>query len=213
MSQEAGLPLPTVGVLLAAGRSSRMGTNKALLPWGVDDETTVVAAAFDVLGHCPCHLMFVTLGHEADDVREALGDRRFTSVTVEPDAPMFESIRAAIRAMGSRRRDCHGVWLHTVDAPAVSPRTIEAVTVASEAHPKAVVLPEHEGRGGHPVFIPQRFLDRIERWQGEGGLREFWRTIAKDVIRLPVDDAAVTMDLDTPAEYEKARRVHQSRQK
>src|SRR3954447_8438824 len=87
-----------VGVILAAGRGGRMGGNKQLTPWpGADGSKSLVAASYDAI-HSICDDMVVVLGHIADSVEEALDDRPFHRAESDPDAPMFESIRAGLRA-------------------------------------------------------------------------------------------------------------------
>src|SRR6185312_15899824 len=87
-----------IGVILAAGRGGRMGGKKQFVAWrSADGEKPLVAAAYDAIRSI-CDDMVVVLGHEADAVAAALGNRRFHRADSNPDAPMFESIRAGLRA-------------------------------------------------------------------------------------------------------------------
>src|SRR5690554_3115419 len=87
-----------IGVLLAAGRSGRMGRLKQLLPWPpVDGERPLVAAAFDAIAPACC-AMVVVVGHEADAVLAALGERTFQSARVESGAEMLVSVKAGLLA-------------------------------------------------------------------------------------------------------------------
>ena len=75
-----------------------MGGTKQLVTWkAADGSKPLVAAAYDAIRPI-CDEMVVVLGHEAESVAEALGDRAFHSVVSDPDEPMFESIRAGLRA-------------------------------------------------------------------------------------------------------------------
>ena len=75
-----------------------MGGKKQLTPWPTADGTKpLVAAAYDAIRPI-CDEMVVVLGHDADAVAAALGDRPFHRAESDPDAPMFESIRAGLRA-------------------------------------------------------------------------------------------------------------------
>src|SRR3954462_11316623 len=83
-----------IGVILAAGRGGRMGGKKQLTPWpGGDGGKPLVAASYDAIRSI-CDDMVVVLGHIADSVAQALGDRPFHRSESDPDGPMFESIRA-----------------------------------------------------------------------------------------------------------------------
>jgi CTP:molybdopterin cytidylyltransferase MocA len=87
------------GILLAAGRGRRMGGNKQFhVVQTAEGEKPLVAAAFDTISHV-CEQMFVVLGHRAEEVATALGPREFETVFVDPDVPMFDSIRAGLEAV------------------------------------------------------------------------------------------------------------------
>src|SRR4051794_33845457 len=86
-----------IGVILAAGRGGRMGGKKQLTPWPTATATIpLIAAAYDAIRPI-CNKMVIVLGHAADEVAAALGDRPFHRVESDPHAPMFESIRAGLR--------------------------------------------------------------------------------------------------------------------
>jgi CTP:molybdopterin cytidylyltransferase MocA len=94
--------LKPIGILLAAGRGRRMGGNKQFhVVKTADGEKPLVAAAFDTIVPV-CETMFVVLGHRAEEVAAALGERKFEIVLSDPDAPMFESICLGLQAALSR---------------------------------------------------------------------------------------------------------------
>src|SRR3989304_5279736 len=88
-----------IGVLLAAGRSERMGRPKQLLPWPPQGENSkpLVAAAFDAIAGV-CDAMVVVVGYEADAVKAALGDREFRLFHVDPTEEMIVSIKVGMIA-------------------------------------------------------------------------------------------------------------------
>jgi molybdenum cofactor cytidylyltransferase len=186
-----------IGVLLAAGRGSRMGGTKQLLPWPPDGSTPLVAAAFDAIVGV-CTRMIVVVGHEADAVRSALAPRSFVDVQSDPDADMIESVRAGLRAAAD---DTVPVLLHPGDHPEVAPATLETILAAHRREPECVIMPEHEGRGGHPVLIPFVHIPAILTDDGPGGLREHWRRHPDLCRRVPVDDAGVIHAVNRPEDY------------
>jgi molybdenum cofactor cytidylyltransferase len=191
---------PAVGVLLAAGRGRRMGRTKQLIEIAAGSRRRpLVAAAYDAIAPA-CDRMIVVLGHEAEAVAAALGDRPFDRVDADPDAPMFESVRAGVRAaaeLAARR-----VVLHPADHPRVAPTTLAKLAARADAEPARAIIPEHAGRGGHPVFIPASLFEAIAACAGEGGLRAFWRAQHAACARLPVEDPSVTRDLDEPSDLQ-----------
>jgi len=194
----------SVGVLLAAGRGARRGITKQLLPWPpLRGDTTMVEAAFDAVApHCDD--VVVVLGCDAIEVEAALrrGGRSFCPAASDPDDQMLESIRRGLRAASSR--DPELVLLHLADVPRVGEATVRRLLEEARRRPQHVVLPEHDGRGGHPVVIPTDVVNDILAVPIEGGLRQYWRTIAERVTRLPVTDPGCVRDFDSPPDYQTA---------
>jgi molybdenum cofactor cytidylyltransferase len=197
------------GILLAAGRSRRMGQTKQLLPWPPlsatesSGRTTVVAAAFDAIAPW-CDSMIVVLGHEASAVAAALAPRRFIPVIANADAPMMESIRAAMRGAASLVQ-AEVLLLHPADQPIVREQTMRLLLDRSSTRVNRAVMPEYAGRGGHPVLVPRTIVPAVLNYRRDGGLRQFWIDHPALCERVPVDDASVVLDLDTPADYRALR--------
>ena len=188
---------PCTGVLLAAGRGRRMGGRKQLTPWPPDAPTsTLVATAFDALA-AQCEAMVVVVGHLAAAVHDALGTRAYLSVDADPDAPMFESIRAGLAAVPAGR----SVLLHPADHPMIPPAVGRAIAAA--ATPAHAVMPEINGRGGHPVWIPAAIVGQLRGAEAPDGLRGWWRDHPGCVRRVAVADDVILHDIDEPADVER----------
>ncbi len=194
---------PPIGVLLAAGRSRRMGRPKLLLPWPAPDgPRTVVAAAFDAIaGVCREVVVVVPAGDEAlaAAIVVALGDRRFRQAVPEGDE-MIDSVWAGLRATHAIDNAADAL-LQPADHPGVAPRTLAALLEGRREQPDIAVIPEHDGRGGHPVIIPAGVFGDILSYDGPGGVRRFWQDHPDRCRRLQVDDPAVVHDVDTPDQY------------
>jgi CTP:molybdopterin cytidylyltransferase MocA len=204
MMQESERP-QLIGILLAAGRGRRMGGSKQLLLWPADKgDKPLVAAAFDAVAGV-CDHMIVVLGHEADAVAAALGDRMFHPAESDADAEMFESIRIGLRA-AQQIDPAADALLHPADHPEVAPATLSRLIDALNRESDRAVMPEHDGRGGHPVLIPSGLTENLLHCSGEGGLRQYWIDHPEQCARLVVDDASVVRDLDTPEDLERDKR-------
>jgi molybdenum cofactor cytidylyltransferase len=212
---------PPIGVLLAAGRGRRMGGGKMLRPLPAPDGRPLVVAAFAVLARV-CDRVVVIRGADGEAVAEALAaaagaaaaaDAATASIDFiegDPAAPMLGSIRRGLRA--ARELDASAaVLLHPGDVPAPAPATVDAVIAAGRAaeageDPGRAVMPEVDGRGGHPAWLPPAAIDRVLALDDEhpGGLRAYWRGHPAFRIRLPLDDAGCRADVDTPADLRRA---------
>jgi molybdenum cofactor cytidylyltransferase len=191
-----------IGVLLAAGRSTRMGRPKQLLPWppNAADSKPLVAAAFDAIA-CVCDAMVVVVGHEADAVIAALGDREFGAVAVDGGAEMFASVKAGL-AVARGIDPTAKVLLHPADHPEAQRETLEMLIQMADEQSGRAAMPMFGGAGGHPVLIAAELAVIIVSYEGSGGLRQFWIDNADQCIRIAVDDPGVVFDLDTPSEYQ-----------
>jgi molybdenum cofactor cytidylyltransferase len=188
-----------IGVILAAGRGGRMGGKKQLTPWpGADGSKPLVVASYDAI-HSICDDMVVVVGHIADSVVEALGDRAFHRAESDPDAPMFESIRAGLRA--ALLVDASAtVVLQPCDHPEVAASTLSSLTAWSLKRPGQAILPQFASRGGHPVLIPSRICAMLLETDCPHGLGQFWLDHPDLCHRVPIDDPTVVHDIDTPAD-------------
>jgi molybdenum cofactor cytidylyltransferase len=202
------------GLILAAGRSRRMGVLKQTLPWpgaGTAAQTTLVAAAFDVIAS---HVdrMFVAVGTDEAAVLTALGPRVFTTVRVASNAEMYESIRAGLRASTATGEAsavaCDGVLLQPGDHPTVARETVEQLLRSFVEDPRRAYMPAYRGAGGHPVVVPRSLISEILEYPGRGGLRQIWIDHPDWHKRIAVDDPWCVLDVDTPEAYSRGWVMH-----
>jgi molybdenum cofactor cytidylyltransferase len=190
------------GLVLAAGRSRRMGTLKQTLPWPAWP-STVISSSFDAIQPW-CQKMVLVVGADAQSVTAALGTREFIRVDADSDAPMFDSIRAGLRAIIDQTRTPipgDAVLLQPGDHPGVARATIDGMLMAFAAAPSRAVMPQYRGSGGHPVLVPRSLIAPILAFDGDGGLRQFWLDHPGLCIRMAVDDRLCVHDVDTPGDY------------
>lgn len=190
---------PTVtdvaAIILAAGRSRRMGKFKPLLPFG---NQTVIESCISNLRAARVAEIVVVLGHRAEDVREQLSSAPITFVTnPNPDSEMSASIELGVGALTNTVR---AVFITPVDHPAIHPKTIELLIEKWRSGAK-LLQPAFEGKGGHPVLIDLSYHDELKRLDPAAGLRGLFNKHRADVLRLPVDSPFVARDMDTWEDY------------
>jgi molybdenum cofactor cytidylyltransferase len=182
-----------VGVLLAAGTSSRFGESNKLLA-DLDGAPVVVHAARSL---CDAGLesVVVVLGHEADRVRAALADRDVTFVE-NPDYAdgQSTSVRAGVAAAADADADA-AVFLPG-DMPFVDPATVDRLVAAYRAGLAPALAAAHDGRRGNPVLFDSSRFGALSAVDGDTGGRSVLLG-TEGAVLLAVDDEGVLVDIDT----------------
>lgn len=187
-------------IVPAAGQSRRMKTQKLLLPFGGQ---TVIRRVVDSLLQGGVNEVIVVTGPESDAIRAALQGLpvRF-AVNPDTGSDMLASIRCGLRALPPAAQT---IVLLPGDHPAVSAQTIRALLAAYAACDRAIMVPVHAGRRGHPLIFSTRFRDGILTGYETTGVRGLLTQHADEVAERPAPNATVLVDLDTPLDYDQAR--------
>ena len=176
-------------VVLAAGRSSRMGpAHKLLALW---QGKPLVAHVLDAVAAAGLPPPLVVLGARAADVRAACGDRPAQFVIAPDwDAGLAHSLAAGVAALPA---DWDAALVCLADMPRVEPALLAALAKA----PGDVVLPVWQGRRGNPVRWGRRWFPRLRALTGDAGGKALLAEAA--VQELPAPSDACLADVDTPA--------------
>ncbi len=186
----------TAAVVLAAGLSSRMGEFKQLLPIGGQP---AVCRIVDVL--IPLlHRVVVVVGHRADEVEQALGERTVLCVRNEDFRDgMLSSVQCAVHALGNQTNYliCLG------DQPSLAEDTVATVLRAGESAAEGIVVPTFAGKRGHPLFLHRRYHQAIIDLPDGVGLNALTRSQPQDTLEVPMDRREILEDMDTPQDYQR----------
>jgi molybdenum cofactor cytidylyltransferase len=180
-------------ILLAAGRSSRMGAFKPLLPFG---NKTVIECCIDSLRNGGVETIVVVLGHRADDVRKKLTGVRF-AINPDPDSEMGASIAVGLREIPENTQ---AILIALADHPAV-PASVVASVIEEWVEGASIVIPTWQGRGGHPVLVDLRFRSELLNLTESGGLRALFESRREAVRRVAVESPFIARDMDTWDDY------------
>jgi molybdenum cofactor cytidylyltransferase len=186
-------------VVLAAGKSTRMGRPKALLPIGRDE--TFLTHIAGTLREAGADDVVVVLGHEADAVAAALGPALPARVVVNRnyERGQLSSLLAGLRAID--RPGVQAMLLALVDVPLVTPATVRAVVERHRATGAPVVRPVQGSRHGHPVLIARPLFAALYAADPEEGAKPIVRAHVSPVGDVEVADEGAFLDVDTPEEY------------
>jgi molybdenum cofactor cytidylyltransferase len=180
-------------ILLAAGASRRMGKSKQLLP--ILGEPALVFCLKRILAG-GITTVVVVVGHHRSALLPLLSDLPVSvAVNDQPDSQMAESVRAGLAALPG---DITGILVALADHPLVLPSTYALLRRQHELQPKRIIIPTCRGRGGHPTLFPAPLLAGQEPPQP---LNQIIHQHSGEVVRLPVSDPGVVMDMDCPEDY------------
>jgi molybdenum cofactor cytidylyltransferase len=192
-------------IVLAAGRSTRMGRAKALLPIGSGE--TFLSRIVRTLRDAEVDDVVVVIGHEPQEIVADL-ERRGLAVrfALNPD---FDRGQLSSLVAGLNVIDRPGVaasLITLVDVPLVSAATVRAVIDRYRATGAPVVRPVAAGRHGHPVIVDRALFDRFRAADPALGAKVVVRQHASAQGEVEVADAGAFLDVDTPDEYEELLR-------
>jgi len=183
------MPLP--GVILAAGRSSRMGRDKALLPVGDTTWIGRLASVFlQALGP-----VVVVVGHHANEVAAAVPEGATAVRNRDYDRGMLSSLQTGLGAIPA---EAPGAVFTLVDHPHLRPETLAAVVEAFERTAPPMVIPRYRGERGHPVAVRRDVIDELLALPATASPKPVVRARYEEATFLDLDDPAVTEDLDRP---------------
>ncbi len=186
-------------VVLAAGKSERMGRPKMLLPFG---RKTLIETVIAGVLRSRVDEVVVVLGAHREAIESVVSKFELRTV-FNPDhgAGMLSSVLRGLREVPAAAQ---AFLVVLGDQPSPPASVIDRLIAAHERTGKGVVLPVYRGRRGHPVLIDTRYRDDVRALDPSIGLRQLSRDHPDDVLEVPVRTPAVLADIDRPDDYRKA---------
>jgi molybdenum cofactor cytidylyltransferase len=182
-------------IVLAAGRSRRMGTQKLLLPYG---DATVIGHIVDELLLSRVAGITAVVNPQSNAVADELAARAVAVVSnPDPHADMLSSVRCGLRALPP----CAAVLVALGDQPSITGRLVDALIERFREGRGDICVPLYQGKRGHPLLFADRYREEVLTRFDDVGLRGLPRVHPEDVVELRVTDPAVLSDMDTPDDY------------
>lgn len=180
-------------ILLAAGKSQRMGLCKQLLQLA---DRPAVAHCLDTLTAVGLKEIVAVVSPSGDEVAAALSHYPVVVVANESDScDMADSVRTGLARLTSGST---GVLVALADHPLVRPDTVQALVNRHGEEPDAILIPVHDGAKGHPTLFPAAILQEIGQ---VATLRDVIGRHRDQVRLVPVADEGVVMDMDVWEDY------------
>jgi molybdenum cofactor cytidylyltransferase len=188
-------------IVLAAGKSRRMGAEKLLLPL---DGKRLIARIVDEVLESPVDEVLVVVGSNEAEIKRALAGRQ-ARLVVNPDAggEMLSSVRCGLAAASEQ---CRAVLVVLGDQPGISRILIADLVRAFRSGGKGIVVPTYGGRRGHPILFSVKHRDEVLHSYDDVGLRGLSRSHPDDVLEMQASTAEVLEDMDVPEDYRRMLR-------
>jgi molybdenum cofactor cytidylyltransferase len=172
-----------------------MGRPKLLLPWG---DKTILEHLIQQWTAVGCSQIGAVIGPDSI-LRDHLADVE-PIINRRPEQGMYSSVQCAARWDGWNKTLTHFV-ITLGDQPQVKTDTLKAIIEFAEKHPRSICQPARNGRGRHPVVLPEAMFSLLSDSK-ERNLKEF--LAVRERVMFESDDAGLDLDLDTPEDYQKA---------
>jgi len=189
-------------VILARGESRRMGQPKGLcrLP---GEMRSFLARIVDLYGELAFPVAVVTTPAAGTVYRAELPLAAVRWLERPGGRGTAFSVAAALEDLAA---EATHLWLHPVDLPRVSAASLAALLARSAAEPEAVLVPEREGRPGHPVVLPVAPFRRLRGVVRDGAMRPWLLELTAPgpdrlapLTEVPLSDDGIVADYDAPA--------------
>ena len=185
------------GIVLAAGRSARMGAPKPLLDL---EGESFLARGIRVLREGGCDPVVVVVPDgEAMGPMGAIVRTHAARVIENPDprAEQIDSLRLGLKAVET----AEAAVVLPVDVLVKEPEVVRALCEAWLEQRAPVARPVHGGRPGHPVLFARDTWDELMASDLEDGARDVVHRHLQEILEVEVGDSGVLIDINTPEEY------------
>jgi molybdenum cofactor cytidylyltransferase len=193
------------GILLAAGRSQRMGQPKLALPW--KNGRPIIAHMAELFRQAAVDPIIVVTGADRSTIEACLENQPVVTVH-NPDyteSGMIDSVRIGLRSL--QETPCTAVLISPGDLPAMQVETIRSLIAAFKRTEASIVAPSIDGRRGHPVLVSRSEWMTILEMPEDRTLREFLLIRSESIHHVVVEDPGIVFDLDVPEDYYQASEV------
>lgn len=190
-------------VVLAAGRSARMGEPKQLLRVGGHAALEIVlesvrAARMDEV--------VLVLGFAAEEIQRQVAPELLDGVRVVVNPRFEEGMAGSLReGLSAFRGNVDAALIVLADQPFVRAGTMDRIVERYRAGGGEIVIPTYKGKRGNPVLLGREIFAEAMALEGDIGCRAIFAKHANGIVEVDVDDPGILQDMDTREDYERLR--------
>jgi CTP:molybdopterin cytidylyltransferase MocA len=191
-------------IVLAAGMSARMGTLKQLLRMG---DKSLLETVIENLRKSQADEIVLLLGFSAETIRQQVSLDGVRAVVNEAYREgMGSSLRAGLANVDPR---AEAALIVLADQPFVQPGTIDHLINQYRERKPQIAIPVYEGFRGNPVLLDRSVFPEVMSLTGDIGCRAIFGSHSEDILKVPVDDVGVLLDVDTRSDFEKLEQAYE----
>lgn len=197
-------------IILAAGKSTRLGTPKQLLSY---QGTPMIRLTVNTLLQAPIDKVIVVLGHEASKIADAINGmpviatinnnyHNGQSTSIKSGLSVYKKLIQYDSPQPDTGTGLNGIMFCLCDQPLLKPETINLL-VDRFYHSGGIVVPYFQNTRGNPVIFDARLIPQFDLLKGDIGAREIIFSNPQKTTRIDVEDQGVIFDIDTWEDYNK----------
>lgn len=195
-------PALVSAVVLAAGMSKRMGAPKQLLEIGGKPllENVLVNLRQSRVGE-----IILVLGAAAQEIRDRIDLTAIRVVDNEAfEAGMGTSLRAGLAAVDTQAQ---AALIVLADQPFVAGATFDRLIEQYLQQRPQIALPIYKGFRGNPVLLDRSVFAEVMALNGDIGCRAIFGSHTENILKVPVEDIGILLDIDTESDLQKLRQA------
>jgi len=191
-------------VILAAGTSSRMGEAKQLLRLG---ENTLLGRVVENVRGSRVDEIVLVLGHAAETIKESVATQSLKVVTNQDYRQgMGTSLRVGLSALDA---GVDAALIVLADQPFVRPATLNLLMDQYRQSGAQIVIPIYKGFRGNPVLLHRSVFGEVMALTGDIGCRAIFGNHLEGIVKAPVEDIGILLDLDSKEDFERLQNFAQ----
>lgn len=194
----------TAAVVLAAGRSERMGKNKLLLRLG---GKRLIEHNLDALEASNVDEIVVVLGHEPEEILAAL-NYRLKNIRIVTNKEYEDGMSSSFKTGLKQTKNAEACLLVLGDQPILDYQLINEMIklMENKTGTALVVSPVHEGKKGHPLLFSKELFKEIKDLKKNETIRDIVHRHSDALLMIESDEWTLT-DIDTPIDFKKVERL------